>query len=274
MNNFVVVRSPSPHNGIIGRPGVRMLQPVPLIAHGMLKLPVEGGVITQKSSKMVPLECAMVSGPEGNPLVTKQIVEERFKVVINLEYPEQTIMIGTTLTEEGHSKLCDLLQGCSPVRQKKRRQAADRNQAIQEEVGKLVEAGIMNKIVHYRSGCRNPVRRDVLRIQSRYKGVESMSRQGRRCFKSPIPKMLKGRTKVKQKARKPEQREGESFMTVILMSVLVSPDEGEKMGRRRRKREKNVRGRKKRLAEQEGEKMYEGRKVGKRRKKRRMGKGG
>ncbi|GJZ13150.1 hypothetical protein Tco_0548380 [Tanacetum coccineum] len=168
MNNFVVVRLPSPHNGIIGRPGVRMLQPVPSIAHGMLKLPVEGGVITQKSSKMVPLECAMVSGPEGNPLVTKQIVEERFKVAINPEYPEQTIMIGTTLTEEGHSKLCDLLQrnldifawkptdmtgiprhitehhmnvweGCSPIRQKKRRQAADRNQAIQEEVGKLWE---------------------------------------------------------------------------------------------------------------------------------------
>ncbi|GKC55171.1 reverse transcriptase domain-containing protein [Tanacetum coccineum] len=83
-------------------------------------------------------------------------------------------MIGSTLTEEGHNKLCGLLQrnldifawkpadmtgvprhivehllnvreGCSPVRQKKRGQAADRNQAIQEEVGKLVEAGIMKK---------------------------------------------------------------------------------------------------------------------------------
>ncbi|GJZ14509.1 hypothetical protein Tco_0550186 [Tanacetum coccineum] len=31
-------------------------------------------------------------------------------------------------------------EGCSPVRQKKRGQAADRNQAIQEEVRKLVEA--------------------------------------------------------------------------------------------------------------------------------------
>ncbi|GKG01806.1 hypothetical protein Tco_0306511, partial [Tanacetum coccineum] len=29
--------------------------------------------------------------------------------------------------------------GCSPVKQKKRGQATDRNQAIQEEVGKLVE---------------------------------------------------------------------------------------------------------------------------------------
>ncbi|GJY71414.1 hypothetical protein Tco_0475117, partial [Tanacetum coccineum] len=39
--NFVVVRSPSPYNRIIGRPGVRKLQAVPSTAHGMLKLPVE-----------------------------------------------------------------------------------------------------------------------------------------------------------------------------------------------------------------------------------------
>ncbi|GJV30503.1 hypothetical protein Tco_1386951 [Tanacetum coccineum] len=133
-----------------------LLQAVPSTAHGMLKIPVEGEVITLKSSRMVPLECAMVSGPEGNPPATKQAVEERVKVAINLKYPEQTVMIGFTLTKEGHNKLCGLLQrnldifawkpadmtgvpiyiakhrlnlreGCSPVRQKKRGQAADRN---------------------------------------------------------------------------------------------------------------------------------------------------
>ncbi|GJT76638.1 reverse transcriptase domain-containing protein [Tanacetum coccineum] len=94
-------------------------------------------------------------------------------------------MIGSTLIEEGRNKLCGLLQrnldifawklanmtgvprhitehrqnireGCSPVRQKKRGQAADRNQAIQEEVGRLVEAGIM-KEVHYHDWMSNPV---------------------------------------------------------------------------------------------------------------------
>ncbi|GJT37267.1 reverse transcriptase domain-containing protein [Tanacetum coccineum] len=71
--NFVVVRSPSPYNGIIGRPRVRKLQAVPLTAHEMLKIPVEGRVITIKSSKLVPLECAIVSGPEGTPSATKPI---------------------------------------------------------------------------------------------------------------------------------------------------------------------------------------------------------
>ncbi|GJV42653.1 reverse transcriptase domain-containing protein [Tanacetum coccineum] len=153
--NFVVVRSPSPYNGIIGRPGVRKLQVVPSTVHGMLKILVDGGV------------------------------EERIKVAINPEYLEQTIMIRSTPTEEGRNKLCSLLQqnldvfawkpadmtgvprhiaehrlnvrkGCSPVRQKKSGQSADRNQAIQEEVGKLVEAGIRRQ-VHYHDWLSNPV---------------------------------------------------------------------------------------------------------------------
>nr|GEW56373.1 hypothetical protein [Tanacetum cinerariifolium] len=103
------------------RPGVRKLQAVPSTAHGMLKILVEGGVITQKSSKLVSLECAMVSGPGDTPSAVKPIIKERVKVAINSKYLEQT------------------------VRQKKRGQAADRNQAIQEEVGKLMGAGIMRE---------------------------------------------------------------------------------------------------------------------------------
>ncbi|GJU15689.1 hypothetical protein Tco_1143655 [Tanacetum coccineum] len=153
--NFVVVTSPSPYNRIIRRPGVRKLQVVSSTAHGMLKIPIEGGVITLKSSRLVPLECAMVFGPKGTLPVTKPIVEERIKVAITPKYREQTVMIGSTLIEEGRNRLCSLLQhnldvfawkpanmtgvprhimehrlnvqeGCSPVRQKKRGQVADR----------------------------------------------------------------------------------------------------------------------------------------------------
>nr|GEV56511.1 reverse transcriptase domain-containing protein [Tanacetum cinerariifolium] len=120
-----------------------------------------------------------------DPQAFKPIVEERIKVSINPEYLEETIMIGSTLTKEGHNKLCNLLQrnldiftwkpadmtgvprhiaehhlkvreGCSPIRQNKRGQAADRNQAIHEEVGKLMEACIM-KEVHYHDWLSNPV---------------------------------------------------------------------------------------------------------------------
>ncbi|GJV27889.1 reverse transcriptase domain-containing protein [Tanacetum coccineum] len=183
--NFVVVRSTSSYNGNIGRPGIRKIQAVPATTHRMLKFPVEGGVLTIRSSKIVTIECASIAGPTGEPPAIGQAVEERIKVAINPEYPEQTVMIGSTLTEEGRSKLCDMLrrnldifawkptdmigvlrhnaehrlnvwEGCPPIRQKKRGQAADINKAIQEEVGKLVDAGIM-KEVHYHSWLSDPV---------------------------------------------------------------------------------------------------------------------
>ncbi|GJY92100.1 reverse transcriptase domain-containing protein [Tanacetum coccineum] len=75
--NFVVVRSPSPYNGIIGRPEVRKIQAVT---------------------------------PEARPFDIIHAAEERIKVVIHPEHPEQTITIGSTLTEEGRKALCDLLR--------------------------------------------------------------------------------------------------------------------------------------------------------------------
>ncbi|GKC42571.1 ATP-dependent DNA helicase PIF1, partial [Tanacetum coccineum] len=155
--NFMVVRSYSSYNGIIGRPGIRRIKAIPSTAHRMLKFPMTGGTGT----------------------------EEKIQVAIHPEYPEQTIAIGSTLTEEGQKKLCGLLrqnldifawkpadmtgvprhiaehrlnvrEGCFPVRQKKRGQASERNKAICEEVEKLVNAGIM-KEVHYHSWLSNPV---------------------------------------------------------------------------------------------------------------------
>ncbi|GKB21262.1 reverse transcriptase domain-containing protein [Tanacetum coccineum] len=183
--NFMVIRSPSQHNAIIGRPGIRKIRAVPSTAHGMLKFPVEDGTVTLQSSRIIPMECAMISGPSIQPPAVDQVLEEKINVAIHPEYPEQTVAIGSTLTEKGRKELCSLLkqnldifawkpadmtgvprsiaehrlnirEECSPVRQKKRGQAPERNKAIQEEVEKLVDAGIM-KEVHYHSWLSNPV---------------------------------------------------------------------------------------------------------------------
>ncbi|GKA09898.1 reverse transcriptase domain-containing protein [Tanacetum coccineum] len=183
--NFMVIRSPSQHNAIIGRPGIRKIRAVPSTAHGMLKFPVEGGTVTLQSSRVIPMECAMISGPSIPSPAVNQVLEEKINIAIHPEYPEQTVAIGSTLTEKGRKELCSLLkqnldifawkpadmtgvprniaehrlnirEGYSPVRQKKRGQAPERNKAIQEEVEKLVDAGIM-KEVHYHSWLSNPV---------------------------------------------------------------------------------------------------------------------
>ncbi|GJR25449.1 hypothetical protein Tco_1101681 [Tanacetum coccineum] len=108
--NFMVVRSPSPYNVIIGRPGVRRIHAVPSTAHGMLKFPVTGETVTLRSSKIIPLECTMVSGPGTQQPIIDQVTEEKIQVAIHLQYPEQTIAIGSTLTEEGRKELCGLLR--------------------------------------------------------------------------------------------------------------------------------------------------------------------
>ncbi|GJZ54764.1 hypothetical protein Tco_0609957 [Tanacetum coccineum] len=46
-------------------------------------------------------------------------------------------------------------EGCQPIRQKKRGQAAERNIAINDEVSKLVAARIMRE-VHYHDWLSNP----------------------------------------------------------------------------------------------------------------------
>ncbi|GKA60386.1 reverse transcriptase domain-containing protein [Tanacetum coccineum] len=183
--NFMVIRSPSQHNAIIGRPDIRKIYAVPSTAHGMLKFPVEGGTVTLQSSRVIPMECTMIFGPSTHPPTANQVLEEKINIAIHPEYPEQTVAIGSTLTEKERKKLCSLLkqnldifawrpadmtgvprniaehrlnirEGYSLVRQKKRGQAPKRNKAIQEEVEKLVDAGIM-KEVHYHSWLSNPV---------------------------------------------------------------------------------------------------------------------
>nr|GEW74018.1 reverse transcriptase domain-containing protein [Tanacetum cinerariifolium] len=182
--NFMVVRSPSPYNKIIGRPRVRRIQAVPSTAHKILKFPVIGETVTLQSSEIIPLECTMVSGPGTQQPVIDQVIEEKIQVAIHLEYPKQTIAIGSTLTKKGRKELCGLLrrnldifawkpsdmngvprliakhrlnihEGYLPIRQKKRGKAPERNKAIYKEVKKLVNASIMKEI-HYHSWLSNP----------------------------------------------------------------------------------------------------------------------
>nr|GEW66689.1 reverse transcriptase domain-containing protein [Tanacetum cinerariifolium] len=108
-----------------------------------------------------------------------------FKVALHPDFSDQEVAIGGTLSDKGHTELCSILkknldifawqpsdmtgvprsvakhrlniqEGYSPVRQKKRGQAPEHAKAIQAEVQKLVEAGIMRE-VYYHDWLSNPV---------------------------------------------------------------------------------------------------------------------
>nr|GEY53625.1 reverse transcriptase domain-containing protein [Tanacetum cinerariifolium] len=143
--NFMVVRSRSPYNGIIGRSGLK-----------------------SNSSNAV-------YGPWN----------AQVPIALHPDFPDQEVVIGGSLSDKGRTELCTVLkknldifawqpsdmtrvprsvaehrlnirEGYTPVRQKKRGQAPERAKVIQAEVQKLVDARIMRE-VYYHDWLSNPV---------------------------------------------------------------------------------------------------------------------
>nr|GEU62626.1 reverse transcriptase domain-containing protein [Tanacetum cinerariifolium] len=182
--NFMIVKSLSPYNGIIGRPGLKAIQAVPSTVHEMLKFPTEEGIVTICSSLLIPAECASIGTSSGTPR-EERTHPTNFTIALHPNFPDQEVVVGGSLSDRGRTELCALLkrnldifawqpsdttgvpwfvakhrlnirEGCLPVRQKKRSQAPKRAKAIQAEVQKLVEARIIRE-VYYHDWLSNPV---------------------------------------------------------------------------------------------------------------------
>ncbi|GKE73872.1 reverse transcriptase domain-containing protein, partial [Tanacetum coccineum] len=91
--NFMIMRSLSPYNGIIGRPGIREIQAVPSTAHGMLKFPVDGGIVTIRNTILIPAECATVTTSSKEILKEAEVRYENFKIALHLNFPDQEVAI-------------------------------------------------------------------------------------------------------------------------------------------------------------------------------------
>ncbi|GJU17854.1 reverse transcriptase domain-containing protein [Tanacetum coccineum] len=108
--NFMIMRSLSLYNGIIGRPGIIEIQAVPSTAHKMLKFPVDGGIVTIRSTILRPAECAMVTKSSKEILKEAEVCHKNFKVALHPNFPDQEVVVEGTLSEKGRTKLCSLLK--------------------------------------------------------------------------------------------------------------------------------------------------------------------
>nr|GEY87968.1 hypothetical protein [Tanacetum cinerariifolium] len=153
--NFMVVKSMSPYNVIIGRPGLKAIHVVPSTVYGMLKFPVEGGITTIRNTILIPTEFASVTTSPVIPGEEKSR-PTNFTVALHpdfLEQEEPSDMTGVPRSVAEHR--LTIREGYSLVRQKKRGQAHERAKAIQAEVQNLVDARIMREI--YYDWLSNPV---------------------------------------------------------------------------------------------------------------------
>nr|GEY92026.1 reverse transcriptase domain-containing protein [Tanacetum cinerariifolium] len=153
--NFMVVKSLSPYNGIIRRPGLKAIQAVPSTVHGMLKFPTERGIVTICSSLLIPAKCASIV-VVGGSLSDRGRTELCALLKKNLDIFawQPSDMTGVPRSVVEHR--LNIREGCPSVRQKKKGQAPERAKAIQAEVQKLVEARIMRE-VYYHDWLSNPV---------------------------------------------------------------------------------------------------------------------
>ncbi|GKF35043.1 hypothetical protein Tco_0108243 [Tanacetum coccineum] len=108
--NFMIVRSLSLYNGIIRRPRIREIQAVPSTAHEMLKFLVDGGIVTIRSTILIPVECATVTTLSKEILKEAEVRHENLKVALHLNFPNHEVAIGGTLSAKGRTELCSLLK--------------------------------------------------------------------------------------------------------------------------------------------------------------------
>ncbi|GJR66809.1 reverse transcriptase domain-containing protein [Tanacetum coccineum] len=227
--NFMIVRSPSPYNGIIGRPGIREIQAVPSTAHGMLKFPVDGGVVTIRSTILTPNECATITATSKDSMKKIEGGQENLKVAIHHDFPDQEVALGGTLSIEGRTALCALLkrnldifawqpsdmtgvprqiaehrlnirEGYPPVRQKKRGQAPERAKAIQAKVGWNLEVYIDDLVI--KSHTEAELLRD---IEETFRTHKTVPREDRSCVATSIPTDNQGGLKPQREVSWPKQ---------------------------------------------------------------------
>ncbi|XP_071700142.1 uncharacterized protein [Rutidosis leptorrhynchoides] len=106
---YVVVRSQSKYNVILGRMALQELSAIPSTVHGMLKFPTRAGVATLFSDR------AQVYADVSQPVFQPAPIKQEGGVVINHTFPEKVIKIGNTLSEETKSALCELLSNNADV---------------------------------------------------------------------------------------------------------------------------------------------------------------
>uniref|UniRef100_A0A2N9EMQ6 Uncharacterized protein n=1 Tax=Fagus sylvatica TaxID=28930 RepID=A0A2N9EMQ6_FAGSY len=184
--DFLVVNCPSAYNAIIGRPTLNRLRAVTSTYHLLLKFPTEHGIGEVRGDQIAARECYLASLGSGGQNQTMSIEEQKVLVkpsgeldTIELEdgRPERTTKIGADLPPKIKESLVQFLKdnkdvfawshedmpginpsiishklnvdpSLRPIKQKRRVFAPERNNAIMEEVDKLLAANFIREVFY------------------------------------------------------------------------------------------------------------------------------
>ncbi|XP_050264200.1 uncharacterized protein LOC126708447 [Quercus robur] len=193
--DFLVVDCPSSYNVIIGRPTLNKWKAATSTYCLKVKFPTDDGVGEVKGDQVLARECyqAVLARKENHTWTIEEKEEDRVEVLEAVELVEgnadRTTRIGTTLSPEMRARLIKFLKGNldvfawshedmpgisseviqhrlnvdpnrKPVQQRRRTFAPERDQAVAEEVTKLLTAGFIRE-VYYPEWLTNVVLRGI-----------------------------------------------------------------------------------------------------------------
>ena len=183
---FLVVDCSSAYNGIIRRPTLNSWKAAISTYHLMIKFPTEYGIGELRGDQVAARECyvAMLEMEDqqqtlciGEQRTIAEPVEELEEVMLDESRPGRTTRMGTLASPMVRQDLANFLRrnqdifawshedmpridlsvivhrlnvnpDSSPVRQKKRVIAQERDKAVAEEVRKLLEAGFIQEVYY------------------------------------------------------------------------------------------------------------------------------
>nr|GEV17003.1 hypothetical protein [Tanacetum cinerariifolium] len=117
---------------IIGRPRIREIQAVPSTAREMFKFPVEGRIVTIRSTILIPTECTSEVAI-GGTLSKKGRIELCSILKKNLDIFAWKLSDMTGVPRSVAEHRLNIREGYSPVQQNKKGQTPERAKAIQAE---------------------------------------------------------------------------------------------------------------------------------------------
>lgn len=118
---FVVVRSPSPYNIILGRSGIKKMRAIPSTIHSMVKFPTPRGIATLVTQIVIILECLKLEEKQMSEKETKaeepqvaetteELVRTTEEVLVHPAYPDQLVTIRGNFSKECRRQLITLLK--------------------------------------------------------------------------------------------------------------------------------------------------------------------
>uniref|UniRef100_A0A2N9FJ88 Uncharacterized protein n=1 Tax=Fagus sylvatica TaxID=28930 RepID=A0A2N9FJ88_FAGSY len=155
--DFLVVNCPSAYNAIIGRPTLNRLRAVTSTYHLLLKFPTEHGIGEVRGDQVAARECYLASLGSGGQNQTMSIEEQKVLVkpsgelaTIELEdgRPERTTKIGADLPPKIRESLVQFLKDNKDVFAWSHEDMPERNNAIMEEVDKLLAANFIREVFY------------------------------------------------------------------------------------------------------------------------------